>query len=286
MTAKFKLHLPLWILVGVLFYPALALSLTIESNELKYSEDNIALFEGKPFTGMAISACFYFEAKTAKESGAEVRFDKETGTLWLYIKGERKSRVADACIAQKTIEFTEYVDGLRHGKYKAESKSGSTLATGSYLKGEKHGRWITYHNNGNVEFDRTHKNGRLDGKYYVYHENGALSLVQTWVAGRGLTGPTDYYDPCGQGNKQFTLIHDIHKLAEIHFDDRVIKCGNGWSSYKKNCMALHDSLRQAVGRRHSLEAKAKIEEVCRSDESFKIEKVLEVTWRQWFKRFF
>ena len=124
-------------------------------------------FEGKPFTGVAVS-------KWSKE--------------WWHFWHEN---------GQKEYEST-YKDGKLHGLATEWHKNGQKRAEGTFKDGQEHGLWTRWYENGQKEEEITYKDGHrysriIPPKFFDkagnqivcgYHENGQKRWEGTYKDGK------------------------------------------------------------------------------------------------------
>ena len=86
---------------------------------------------------------------------------------------------------------TEFVNGLKHGKYISYNFYGNIKTEGQYNNGNLNGKWTWYYDNGKIESTREYLDGNLNGEGKDYFEDGTLSrtlnyeygnLAGTWVS--------------------------------------------------------------------------------------------------------
>ncbi len=233
---------------ALLFFPSFASAAEqiISQHSLTYGEDNRYYFKGALFTGIAADQCLYVHQKWAEEKGYTVGWNEKDKSFWLYENDAPISPLSDSCTSD-SIQEISYQNGLRHGAFVLRRIDGKLKATGSYQNGLQVGRWVTYYDNGNVKYDVTKIDGENDGLYKVYHQNGALAHVQTWVAGKGLHGPWEFFDPCGKGKKIATVRYSNLLPVEVQYGGKSIDCGKGWSDYSSKCRDTIWDLKKLVG---------------------------------------
>ncbi|GAA3600135.1 hypothetical protein Q4Q39_11905 [Flavivirga amylovorans] len=78
---------------------------------------------------------------------------------------------------KKTSSKTEYVNGIKHGKYIGYDFYGNIALEGNYLNGSQDGEWTWYYENGKIKSTRNYQNGSLNGEGVDYFEDGSVQAT-------------------------------------------------------------------------------------------------------------
>ncbi len=128
----------------------------------KYFNGNGELYRIAKFNYDEIEADTYF---SKNETPIEtITYIGKTGAYTLETHHQNK----------KIESRTQYVNGVKHGKYEYFDFYGNKITTGAYLNGIVDGEFVWYYPNGTVSSKITYLNGKKHGDYVSYYENGQV----------------------------------------------------------------------------------------------------------------
>jgi glycine cleavage system H lipoate-binding protein len=95
------------------------------------------------------------------------------------------------------IEFGNFQNGLKHGKWTSFSLSGTVIKTINYSNGELNGEFAYFYNSGKIKLSGSFLNARKQGDWKFFNEQGKMQWSLTFQNGKP-SGKSLMYDKKGK----------------------------------------------------------------------------------------
>lgn len=124
-------------------------------------------------------------------------FNGEVSHLTDYVNGVRHGRYIEFDPTGKKLEEGQYVNGAQSGTWTAYFPNGHKKTVINLSRGDLNGEMLGFYEDGNLELDHEYQFGLFDGDSKYFHENGELAVLTPHAAGEE-HGRKEFFDTSGK----------------------------------------------------------------------------------------